>query len=487
MTPDAPDLPAVPDRQSVLDPQSVLDRQSGRGRTGFAALLTAETVSTAGTRMSQIAVPWLVLSATGDPVTAGLVGLAEILPYVVLQVLGAPLVDRLGGYRVAVVGNLGAGIALAGVPLLAEARDLGLAALLGCVFVAGLLRGPADSATQVLLPGVAAAGRIPIDRAVGALDGAQRAAGLLGAPLGAALVGLIGSPAVVALDAGTFGVAAALVGLAVPRAAGVTRPADDNAGAGYLTELRVGLVYLVRDRLLRSIAGMVLVTNLVDAAISGLLLLVWARERYGSAGPVGIVGAAIAGGAVVGALVMTAVGQRLPRRWTFAVGFLAAGAPRLVILAVPVPLWVVVAVWAVSGLGAGVVNPTLGAAEYDTIPRRLQARVLSALGGIAWAGIPFGALLAGVLVDAVGLQTALIVGAAVYGLATLDPFLRPAWRLMDRRPSAPRATSEIVSPSRAERCSREARVNRVHTGTPSDSLDGVGTEIRRGRQRRRRT
>lgn len=481
MTPDEPDLPAVP------DPQSVLDRQSGRGRTGFAALLTAETVSTAGTRMSQIAVPWLVLSATGDPVTAGLVGLAEILPYVVLQVLGAPLVDRLGGYRVAVVGNLGAGIALAGVPLLAEARDLGLAALLGCVFVAGLLRGPADSATQVLLPGVAAAGRIPIDRAVGALDGAQRAAGLLGAPLGAALVGLIGSPAVVALDAGTFVVAAALVGLAVPRAAGVTRPADDNAGAGYLTELRVGLLYLVRDRLLRSIAGMVLVTNLVDAAISGLLLLVWARERYGSAGPVGIVGAAIAGGAVVGALVMTAVGQRLPRRWTFAVGFLAAGAPRLVILAVPVPLWVVVAVWAISGLGAGVVNPTLGAAEYDTIPRRLQAWMLSALGGIAWAGIPFGALLAGVLVDAVGLQTALIVGAAVYGLATLDPFLRPAWRLMDRRPSAPRATSEIVSPSRAERCSREARVNRVHTGTPSDSLDGVGTEIRRGRQRRRRT
>ncbi len=60
------------------------------------------------------------------------------------------------------------------------------------------------------------------------------------------------------------------------------------------------------------------------------------------------------------------------------------------------------------------------------MPRPLQARVLGAVGGIAWAGIPFGALLAGVLVDATGLTTALVVGAAVYGLATLDPFVRSA-------------------------------------------------------------
>jgi hypothetical protein len=69
-------------------------RTRGRAGSGFAVLLFAETVTTAGTRMSQLALPWLVLSTTHDPVLTGLVAVAEIAPLVVLQVLGAPRVDR---------------------------------------------------------------------------------------------------------------------------------------------------------------------------------------------------------------------------------------------------------------------------------------------------------------------------------------------------------------------------------------------------------
>lgn len=407
-----------------------------RSRTGLVALLAAETVSTAGTRMSAIALPWLVLRSTGDPARTGLVVLVEILPMVLLQILGAPLIDRLGAKRVAVVGNVGAGLALGCVPLLALADDLALVPLLCCVFVAGSLRGPADAASQIVLPAVAENAQIPLDRVTALVDGAQRAASLLGAPTGAVLIAAVGASSVVALDAASFLVAAVLFGTAVPRAAGVTRkPA--TADGGYVAELRVGLVHLVRDRLLRSIAGMVLFTNLIDAACSGLLLIVWARDRFGSATPVGLVGGVFGGGALLGALAISAVGPRLPRRWTFAGAFLIAGAPRLVILALPAPLWTVALVWAISGFGAGAINPLLAAAEYERVPRELQARVLGALGGVAWAGIPFGALLAGLLVEATDLRTALVVGAVAYGLTTLDPFVRPAWTLMNRRPADP--------------------------------------------------
>lgn len=416
-----------------------MSRTQTRTRTGIVALLTAEAVSTAGTRMSAIALPWLVLRSTGDPARTGLVVLVEVLPMVILQVLGAPLIDRLGAKRVSVVGNVGAGLALGCVPLLALAQDLALVPLLCCVFVAGLLRGPADSASQILVPAVAENAHMPLDRVTALVDGAQRAASLLGAPLGAALIAAIGSSQVVAIDAVTFFAAALLIGVAVPRAAGVTRdPAAvraDGTADGYVAELRAGLVYLVRDRLLRSIAGMVLLTNLVDAGVSGLLLLVWARDRFGSATPVGLVGGVFGGGALLGALVLTALGPRLPRRLTFGFAFVLAGAPRIAVLLLPVPLWVIAVVWAVCGFGAGAINPLLSAAEYERVPRDLQARVLGSLGAVAWAGIPFGALLAGLLVEAADLRTALVVAAVVYGLATLDPFLRPAWRLMDRRPT----------------------------------------------------
>jgi MFS family permease len=191
---------------------------------------------------------------------------------------------------------------------------------------------------------------------------------------------------------------------------------------------------------------MVLVTNLVDAAVSGLLLLVWARATgVGSAG-LGTVVALFGAGAVCGAALLTAFAPRLPRRRTFAWAFLVAGAPRLLALVLPLPFAAVLIVWAVAGLAAGAINPVLSAAQYDTIPPRLLARVLAAVNAIAWAGIPFGALLAGIGAELVGLTPTLLVLAAVYALATIDPFIRRSWRAMDRRPSAADCDPTPVEP-----------------------------------------
>jgi MFS family permease len=406
---------------------------TARSRRGLGALLVAETISTAGTRMSELALPWLVLTSTGSPVATGLVGTAEIAPYVVLMALGAPLVDRLGGKRMAVVGNLVAGVAVLAVPLLWHGGALGLPGLLALVFCAGLARGPADTAGQVMLPAVTSDAGATIERGTALIDGASRTAKLLGAPLAGALIPLLGAANVVVADAASFMAAAALVAVLVPAAAGRTAGEDAEPAAGYISSLTEGLRYVARHRLLRSIGGMVLFTNLADAAIVGLLIILWAQQRYGGTEQLGVVLAVLSAGAVLGTVVMAARGSRLPRRTTFAVAFLIVGAPRFAVLAAPVPLWVVLLVWALSGLAAGAINPILGAAQYDVIPRHLQARALSAVQAIAWAGMPVGALLAGALVDATGLRTALIVGAVVYGLVTLDPFVRSAWSAMDRR------------------------------------------------------
>jgi hypothetical protein len=78
--------------------------------------------------------------------------------------------------------------------------------------------------------------------------------------------------------------------------------------------------------------------------------------------------------------------------------------------------------------------------------------VLGALGATAWAGIPFGGLVGGALVDQLGLQGALAAAGVVYLLTTLAPFVFPVWREMDRRPAAP-STGETdparVSPGTA--------------------------------------
>jgi MFS family permease len=404
-----------------------------QSRRGLAALLAAETVSTAGTRMSELALPWLVLTGTGSPIATGLVGTAEIAPYVVTELLGAPLVDRLGGKRVFLAGNVAAGAALLAVPLLWRGGALGLPALLGLVFLAGLARGPANAAGQVMLPPMTEAAGMSIDRATALVDGASRTATVVGTPLAGAIIPLLGGANVVLADAASFLAAAGVVLVLIPVAAGRTAGEGTGPRDGYLATLTEGLKYVMRHRLLRSIAGMVAFTNLADAAVMGLLIVLWAQQRYGSTEQLGAVTAVMFAGAVAGTLVMAARGSRLPRRKTFAIAFLAAGAPRLLVLALAVPLWAVLLVWAVSGVAAGAINPILSAAQYDVTPRRLQARAFSAVHAVAWAGMPVGALLAGALVDATGLGTALVLGAVVYGLVTLDPFVRSGWSAMDRR------------------------------------------------------
>ncbi|HEY8319399.1 MAG TPA: hypothetical protein VIG76_11255, partial [Amnibacterium sp.] len=99
-------------------------------------------------------------------------------------------------------------------------------------------------------------------------------------------------------------------------------------------------------------------------------------------------------------------------------------------------------------LAAGAINPALATAQYAAIPERLLARALAAVNAIAWAGIPLGALLAGAVVNLVGLVPTLLVLGAVYGLVTLDPFLRRSWRAMDRDAGVP--ATESSSPRRAD-------------------------------------
>ena len=92
----------------------------------------------------------------------------------------------------------------------------------------------------------------------------------------------------------------------------------------------------------------------------------------------------------------------------------------------------VLAVSLVAGLGVGAINPALSSTEYERVPRHLQARVLGALGALAWAGIPLGGLVGGLAVGALGLSTAAWLLGGVYLLATLTPFVLPVWREINR-------------------------------------------------------
>lgn len=412
-------------------------------RAGLLGLLVASAVSSTGTRVSVIAIPWLVLVSTGSPARTGLVAFAEMLPYVVVQFFSAPLLDRFGARRASVVCDAASTLLVLAVPVLYDTGHLEFWQL--CVLVAaiGAFRGPGQNAKEVLIPEIVVEARIPMERGVGLMDGVSRVGTLVGAPLGGALAATIGAANALYADAASFGVAAVLVYAFVRQraAASAEATADGMPRArtgvrAYLVDLREGLHFLWRDQLLRAIGLMVLVTNLLDQAFMAVLLPVWAKTGIGSATALGVYAGVFGLGAVVANAVFSAVAHRLPRRWTYAICFLVVGSPRFFVLAASDALWPAIVVAAVAGLACGAINPLLGAAEFERIPERLRARVLGAVGSLAWAGIPLGGLVAGWLVVGAGLSWALVALGATYLVMTLLPFVQPAWRLMDRRAAA---------------------------------------------------
>ncbi|WP_049580745.1 MFS transporter [Streptomyces sp. SBT349] len=414
----------------------------------LAGVLAALAVSHTGTRVSAVALPWFVLVSSGSAVQTGLVAFAELAPYALAKALAGPQVDRAGPRLVSWSTDLVSAAAVGVIPLLHLAEALPFWLLLLLVAVVGGARGPGDLAKAVMVPEAADRCGVPLERATGLSGVIERLASTVGPAAGGALVAGMGAPAGLAANAVCFALGSLVIAATLP--ADMGRGAGrERQGPGYWRSLGEGLAFLRADRLLLTVVVMVAVTNLLDAALMSVLLPVWARES--GAGPVGlgIVSSAAGMAAVAGSLIAAAIAHRLRRRLVFFAGFLLAGAPRFLILALDasagLPLSSVVAVAAVSGFGAGFLNPILGAVIYERIPRPLIGRVTGLTSALSWAGMPFGGLVAGAAVAAVGLAPALVVGAAAYFLTTNLTALRPEWRDMDRHRPPARAPADTAS------------------------------------------
>jgi MFS family permease len=404
------------------------------------ALTFAYGISQLGTSMSALAIPWLVLVTTGSAAKTGLVGFAEMMPYVIFQATAGPFVDRVGLRRSCVSANAVAAVLVCAIPGLYALGSLSLGLLIGLVAVAGATRGAADAAASPLVPRSAALGEVPNERAAGMNSVAQRTGILAGLPLAGVLITATNAATVVLLDGVTFAVAALIIGLltplAVDQAEAPAAPDERLTVRTYWSQLREGLRFIRADRLIAGIALMVAITNLLDQSLDSVLIPVWVRERLHHPYGLGLIGGATAFGLVIGALAGTWLGHRMPRHATFAIGYLLGGCPVFIALAFSATLPPVMVAGVLAGLVTGGLNPIIGAVAYERIPARLQARVLGAFKSSAWIGIPFGSLLGGVLTEGIGLSNALLATGAAMFVMTLAPFVFPAWRGLNDRPPA---------------------------------------------------
>ncbi len=398
--------------------------------TPLYSLFIANAISLIGNVFTMIAIPWFVLQTTGSATQTGITGFFTILPVVLAGFLGGTLIDRLGYKPTSIISDLASGITTALVPILFFTIGLEFWQLMVLVFLGALLDTPGSTARAALLPELAEQAGMPIERVTSLTHVIERGARMVGAPLAGFLITVMGTANVLWLDAASFFISAGIIWIMIPA---LKVPKEASASGHYLEELKDGLRFIVRDHLILAIVIMIMLTNFLDAIFSGVLQPVYVKEVYGSALNLGLLIAANGGGAVIGGLIFAAIGHRLPRHATFVGAFVLTGF-RFWVFALYPPIWILIVVTLITSIGAGPLNPIIGAVEFERIPPNMRGRVFGAVTAGAWIAMPLGMLLGGVLTESLGTFIMLIGLGITYLITTTSMAFIPAMKEMNRKP-----------------------------------------------------
>jgi MFS family permease len=365
---------------------------------------------------------------------------AEAIGLALLSLLGVRLLNRVGARMTMLVCDASRGPVMLVVPVLHWTGNLSFGVLIVVAFLIGALTGPYFAAQRIIVPELLGEDERVVSQATALFQGATRVTLLLGPPFAGVLIGMIGAPSVLLIDAATYVVAVTLIALFVPS----TKPLQtDEESRG----LRAGLRWVSSDPLIRAWRACLIVGDVAWQAIF-ISLPVLVVARY-DADPrvVGLMFAGFGVGAVLGNI----VSYRLVRR-TEGLGLIVRvaliQALPLWILVYDVPAWAAVGALLASGLGNGLINPSLHSITTLRIPVALRASVMSSLMSLHMVAMPIGILGAGPLLDAFGVEPVFAACAALQTVVMTGLALA-ALRAKEPRP-------RVGSPSRTARRSRPA-------------------------------
>ncbi|MEU7825121.1 MFS transporter [Catellatospora sp. NPDC049133] len=192
---------------------------------------------------------------------------------------------------------------------------------------------------------------------------------------------------------------------------------------------RSAMAELRADGLVRRLAAVLFVTNLLVQAGAVLLVAAWVEHVLGEPELLGLVGGAFALGAVAGSVVLTGLTRAPSRHLLLALAFLAGGGAAAVVGGLPPVQLIVAVVAAVCGATMSSVTPPLGTLLSQRVPVPVRSRVGAFAAGMAYLGVPLGTAAAAWALPRLELRWALAAAAGAYLVALLAPvFAYRTWR-----------------------------------------------------------
>lgn len=373
-----------------------------------------QLISLIGTWMQNVAVPWLVYHLTGSPFFLGLVSFTAAVPMLTLTLWAGVLADRMHRKRLLMI---------------TQTVMMLLAFLLAAAFYRGKLEWwhilffAAASGTAQAFDAPArqamVADLVPREQMMNAiaLNSAMfNGARVIGPALAGITLAATGPGWCFIINGISF--LAVILGLARMK---LPRGHPHKTRQRALSQIREGLGYIWRHESIGTLILVLAVTNVFAVGFTSLLPA-FAKDVLGSPEVgLGLMSTAVGVGALLGALLLAALGNFRRKGLLLTVGNLLF--PAFVIaFSYSHTMWISLVLLTGTGFGFMVQNATVNTLIQSRVEDRLRGRVMSVYTIVFQGFFPVGALFAGTVAQHSDIQTGSAVGAMIalgFGLMLL--------------------------------------------------------------------
>ncbi len=380
----------------------------------FLKLWLGQTISTAGSQITTLALPLTaIIVLNANAFQTGILAAISRAAFVLVGLFAGVWVDRLRRRPFMILADLGRALLLGSIPMAALLHMLNIEMLYAVAFAGGGLSLCADLAYDAYLPSLVDHGRLADANSLG--QASQSMAEIAGPGLAGLLIRLLSAPLAIAVDAVSFLLSAA--SLAVIQAPEPRR--DGGASAHTGKEITEGLRLLLRQPLLRAIAGTIALVVLFASMFQAVFVLYLSRTLGLDPGRIGLIFTLGSPGGLLGALAAPALARwRGPGPVAIAgTTLMVVGGQGFVVVALDTPppliaLVVLILTQFLVAAGNALFNVAAATIQQQTVQGALLGRVGAALRVLA-LGVTglLGALAGGLLGSTLSPRTTICIAA----------------------------------------------------------------------------
>ena len=416
----------------------------------FRLLWLGQGLSLLGDQFYLIALPWLVLRISGDPVVLGTVLALAGLPRAFFMLVGGALTDRFSARRIMLLSDIARLILTSGLAVLVLANTIELWLIYLFAQLFGTVAGFFIPASNAIMPQLVPSEKLQAGNAI--FQGTAQLSLFLGPVIAGGLIALFSSPATEAAKSapGLLGIAVAfgvdaltflvsVVTLWLMNVDRLQHPLGQPGKApNVFTAIKAGLNYAMHDPVLRVLGVLIAALNCLFLGPTLVGIPVLADQLPGGAAALGLMLSAQGGGTLLG--IIAAGAARRPKALGLIVSATVAGfGLGLMALGFVTSTLAAAVILLIVGIGCGYVNVFIITFLQRRAPQEMLGRLMSLVMFASVGLIPISQAVSGVLIKLS--FTGLFVGAgSVMIVIALWTMVSSAMRMISSEVTAAEVT-----------------------------------------------